>query len=102
MTFQEAVAHFHNSRRKMAYALDISIQAVQNWAKNPEKPIRFLFIASAKEELMISPKIHIDCSLNSSLTFIEHQVGYSDNFFMNSSINCFLDENSSLLQLTFS
>jgi hypothetical protein len=39
MTFQEAVAHFHNSRRKMAYALDISIQAVQNWAKNPEKPI---------------------------------------------------------------
>jgi len=39
MTFQEAVAHFNNSRRKMAYALDISIQAVQNWAKNPEKPI---------------------------------------------------------------
>lgn len=39
MTFQEAVAHFHNSRRKMAYALDISIQAVQNWAKNPAKPI---------------------------------------------------------------
>lgn len=23
----------------MAYALDISIQAVQNWAKNPAKPI---------------------------------------------------------------
>jgi hypothetical protein len=23
----------------MAYALDLSIQAVQNWAKNPEKPI---------------------------------------------------------------
>jgi hypothetical protein len=39
MTFQEAVAHFNNSRRKMAYALDLSIQAVQNWAKNPEKPI---------------------------------------------------------------
>ena len=39
MTFQDAVAHFNNSRRKMAYALDLSIQAVQNWAKNPEKPI---------------------------------------------------------------
>ena len=39
MNFQEAVAHFNNSRRKMAYALDLSIQAVQNWAKNPEKPI---------------------------------------------------------------
>ena len=39
MTFQEAVAHFNNSRRKMAYALDLSIQAIQNWAKNPEKPI---------------------------------------------------------------
>jgi len=23
----------------MAYALNLSIQAVQNWAKNPEKPI---------------------------------------------------------------
>jgi hypothetical protein len=39
MNFQEAVAHFNNSRRKMAYALDLSIQAVQNWSKNPEKPI---------------------------------------------------------------
>jgi hypothetical protein len=39
MNFTEAVAHFNNSRRKMAYALDLSIQAVQNWAKNPEKPI---------------------------------------------------------------
>lgn len=39
MNFQEAVSHFNNSRRKMAYALDLSIQAVQNWAKNPEKPI---------------------------------------------------------------
>lgn len=39
MNFQEAVSHFNNSRRKMAYALDLSIQAVQNWAKNPQKPI---------------------------------------------------------------
>tara|TARA_B110000008_G_scaffold277965_1_gene320507 strand:+ start:1680 stop:2942 length:1263 start_codon:yes stop_codon:yes gene_type:complete len=61
-----------------------------------EKPIRFLFIASAKEELMISPKIHIDCSPNSSFTFIEHQVGQSDKFFINTSINCFLDEGASL------
>ena len=61
-----------------------------------EKPIRFLFIASAKEKLMVSPKIHIDCNPNSSLTFIEHKVGYSDDFFINTSINCFLDEGSSL------
>ena len=61
-----------------------------------EKPIRFLFIASAKEELMISPKIHIDCSPNSSFTFIEHQVGQSDKFFINTSINCYLDEGASL------
>jgi Fe-S cluster assembly protein SufD len=61
-----------------------------------KKPIRFLFIVSAKEELMISPKIHIDCSPNSSFTFIEHQVGHSDNFFMNTSINCYLDRGSSL------
>ena len=61
-----------------------------------EKPIRFLFISSAKEELMISPKIHIDCGPNSSFTFIEHQVGQSDKFFINTSINCFLDEGASL------
>lgn len=76
--------------------MDSGMSIVLEEGQIPEKPIRFLFIASAKEELMISPKIHIDCGLNSSLTFIEHQVGYSDNFFMNSSINCFLDENSSL------
>jgi hypothetical protein len=39
MNFTEAVAHFNNSRRKMAYALDISIQAIQYWAKDPAKDI---------------------------------------------------------------
>ena len=39
MTFTEALSHFNNSRRKMAYALDISIQAVQIWSKNLDKPI---------------------------------------------------------------
>jgi hypothetical protein len=39
MTFTEALSHFNNSRRKMAYALDISIQAVQIWSKTPDKPI---------------------------------------------------------------
>lgn len=39
MTFKEAVLNFDNSRRKMAYALDLSIQAVGKWAKHPDKPI---------------------------------------------------------------
>jgi hypothetical protein len=39
MNFTEAVGHFNNSRRKMAYALDISIQAIQYWAKEPTKDI---------------------------------------------------------------
>ena len=39
MTFTEALSHFNNSRRKMAYALDISIQAVQIWSKDVNKPI---------------------------------------------------------------
>ena len=39
MNFTEAVSHFNNSRRKMAYALDISIQAIQYWAKEPTKAI---------------------------------------------------------------
>ena len=39
MTYKEAIAKFDNSRRKMAYALDLSTQAISRWAKNPDQPI---------------------------------------------------------------
>lgn len=39
MTYKEAIAQFDNSRRKMAYALDLSTQAISRWAKNPDQPI---------------------------------------------------------------
>lgn len=57
MTFQEALSHFGNSRRKLAYALDISIQAVQTWAKREGKPIpkareeQILKIVSERKQL---------------------------------------------------
>lgn len=39
MTYKEAISNFDNSRRKMAYALDLSTQAVAKWAKRPDRPI---------------------------------------------------------------
>jgi Fe-S cluster assembly protein SufD len=60
------------------------------------KPIRFLFATSTAEEIMITPKVNIDCGESSSFTFIEHYVGGSNNFFFNSSISCFLNKNSSM------
>lgn len=39
MTYKEAVSKFDNSRRKMAYALDLSTQAIAKWAKKPDQPI---------------------------------------------------------------
>ena len=39
MTYKEAISKFDNSRRKMAYALDLSTQAVSKWAKKPDQPI---------------------------------------------------------------
>lgn len=39
MTYKEAVSKFDNSRRKMAYALDLSTQAISKWAKKPDQPI---------------------------------------------------------------
>ena len=60
------------------------------------KPVRFLFVTSSNENIMIFPKINIECKENSSLTFLQHSVGASNDFFVNSSISCFLGKNSSM------
>ena len=39
MKYSEAVKNFNNSRRKLAEALGLSTQAVDKWAKFPDKPI---------------------------------------------------------------
>ena len=76
--------------------MDSGMSIIINKNQTPDKPIRFLFITSAGENIMISPRINIDCKENSSVTFLEHFVGSSNNFFINSSINCSLDKNSSM------
>ena len=45
-----------------------------------EKPLHFIFIYDNKEELMISPRIYLNISSNSSATILEEHIGYSSSF----------------------
>ena len=61
-----------------------------------EKPIRFLIVRSSEDKLIVSPKINIKLEENSELTLIEHHVGESSNFFINTSTHAQLLDNSKL------
>jgi Fe-S cluster assembly protein SufD len=61
-----------------------------------EKPIRMLFISSDLENLMVTPRIHIDLGESSSATFIEDHRGDSDSFFQNGSTFVTLKQNAQL------
>ncbi len=61
-----------------------------------EKPIRMLFISSGLENLMVTPRIHIDLGESSSATFIEDHRGDSDSFFQNGSTFVTLKQNAQL------
>ena len=63
---------------------------------NSSKPLRILNILGGESDLIISPRIHIHISRNSSLTLLEHYQGLSGTFFQNGLTNVFLDDNSSL------
>ena len=76
--------------------MDSGLSIVINKNQTLDKPIRFLFVASDCENIMISPKINIDCGENSFFTFLHHFVGDSSHFFTNSSISCSLEKNSSM------
>ena len=45
-----------------------------------EKPLHFIFIYNNKEELMISPRIYLNISSNSSATILEEHIGESNSF----------------------
>ena len=45
-----------------------------------EKPLHFIFIYDNKEELMISPRIYLNISSNSSATILEEHIGDSNSF----------------------
>jgi len=61
-----------------------------------EQPIRFLFISTGNEHLMVSPNVRLDLGESASATFIEHHVGDSDSFFQNSSSYITLGQNAQL------
>ena len=45
-----------------------------------ENPLHFIFICDNKEELMISPRIYLNISPNSSATILEEHIGESNSF----------------------
>ena len=76
--------------------MDSGLNIIIKKGQSIKRPIRFLIISSGQDELMVSPKIHIDIENNSSATFIEHHVGNSSDFLINTSIQIKLLENSIL------
>ena len=61
-----------------------------------KNPIRFLYLSESKTNLMISPKIHLKLSENSSATFIEEHLNSQGSLFHNQSTIIKLEKNSNL------
>ena len=61
-----------------------------------KNPIRFLYLSNSKDNLMITPKIHLNVSKNSSATFIEEHNNSKTSFFQNQSTIIKLERNSTL------
>ncbi len=59
-------------------------------------PIHLIFINSGEDQLMISPRIHIDLGKSSSIQFLEHHLGFQTGNFSNATTFISLKENSFL------
>ena len=57
-------------------------------------PILLVFINAGEDQLMISPRIHIDIGKSSSISLIEHHLGFGSGNFSNSTTIFSLKENS--------
>ena len=57
-------------------------------------PILLVFINAGKDQLMISPRIHIDIGKSSSISLIEHHIGFESGNFSNCTTIFLLKENS--------
>ena len=76
--------------------MDSGVSLIVKKETNIEIPLRILFICSGKEELMISPRIHIDLEASSSLNLVEQHVGNSDKYLFNGSFIINIAENAKL------
>ena len=61
-----------------------------------KSPIQIVFICSGTDNLLVSPRLKIDVSSSSSVTFIERHIGSENYFFQNTSIFISIDNNSFL------
>ena len=61
-----------------------------------KNPIRILYLSISKSNLMITPRIHLNISKNSSATFIEEHNNDQGTFFQNQSTIIKLEKNSAL------
>ena len=59
-----------------------------------KSPILLVFINTGKDQLMISPRIHVDIGKSSSISLIEHHIGLGSGNFSNSTTIFSLKENS--------
>ncbi len=59
-----------------------------------KSPILLVFINAGKDQLMISPRIHIDIGKSSSVSLVEHHIGFGNGNFSNSTTILSLKENS--------
>lgn len=76
--------------------MDSGVSLVISPNVNIERPIQLIFISSGTENLMVSPRLHIDVGESSSATFIEDHVGPSSSFFQNTSLFISIDVNAQL------
>ena len=63
---------------------------------NVKIPLRILFICSGNEEIMVSPRIHIDLEKSSSLNLVEQHVGKCNKYLYNGSIIINIEEKAKL------
>ncbi len=76
--------------------MDSGVSLVIKEKINIEVPLRILFICSGNDNIMITPRIHLDLGESSSLTLIEQHEGNCDEYFYNGSMIVNIEDDASL------
>lgn len=76
--------------------MDSGVSLVIKEKTNIEVPLRILFICSGNDNIMITPRIHLDLGESSSLTLVEQHEGNCDEYFYNGSMIVNIEDDASL------
>ncbi|MFL2982839.1 MAG: Fe-S cluster assembly protein SufD [Candidatus Neomarinimicrobiota bacterium] len=76
--------------------MDSGICLIVEGNKKIEKPLRILFICSGNENIMVSPRIHIDAKESSALTIVEQHVGKCNEYLYNGSFIINIEKNAKI------